>query len=164
MANRLKIKIGAIEFEYEGDAEFTQDSIKDLFSHMETLFATSASNLAAPPPPDQSGSGSGSGTTGANGINMHINSLASKLAVKTGPDLAVAAVASLQLGQGKTVVTRHELHEEMKNASSYYQTNMGSNLTSILKSLVTNHRLNQITQNSYALNIAEQKSIEAKLA
>lgn len=38
MSSRVRIKAGPVEFEYEGEAELSVSDIKDLFSHIETLF------------------------------------------------------------------------------------------------------------------------------
>jgi hypothetical protein len=43
MPTKLKIKMGHIEFEYEGEAPYDTESVKDLFTHLETLMS------AAPP-------------------------------------------------------------------------------------------------------------------
>lgn len=161
MTSKLRMRVGTAEFDYEGPIEFTQEFIKDLFSHMEGLAPTMApavSPAVSPLPPPLTGSNSPQIPL------LHINTVASKLSVKTGPDLAVAALASLQLVKGSDKATRNEIHEEMKAASSYYQANMSGNLSKILKTLVTGHRFNQISQNTFALNASERTSIEQKLA
>ena len=37
MPTKLKIRMGHIEFEYEGDAIYDNEAVKDLFSHIESL-------------------------------------------------------------------------------------------------------------------------------
>ena len=38
MTAKVRIKAGPVEFEYEGETELGVSDIKDLFSHIETLF------------------------------------------------------------------------------------------------------------------------------
>jgi hypothetical protein len=92
MSSRLRIKLGSVEFEYEGEAEFTQDSIKDLFSHMEKLSNRTAaiSVEAESPSPDNE---QAKPATSTGGIKLHTTSIASQLNTKTATDLAVAAAA-----------------------------------------------------------------------
>ncbi len=149
MSSRVRIKAGPVEFEYEGETELSVSDIKDLFSHIETLFKvpvlaepeqhagapeTSAAVAAVTPPkPAQT---------------LHVTSVAAKLKVKTEPELAVAAAAALQIYEGKTSFTRGELHEMMKRATMHYKTSMQGNLTSILQSLLGS-KFNQISDGVY---------------
>lgn len=158
MTTKLRMKVGSAEFEYEGPIEFTQEFIKDLFSHMEGL-APPAVTISAPQNPAVSSSGAVTSLP-----LLHINTIASKLGVKTGPELAIAALASLQIIKGADKSTRTEILDEMKSASSYYQANMSGNLSKILKTLVTTHKFNQISQNTFSLNASERSVIEQKLA
>lgn len=59
MPSKLKIKMGHIEFEYEGDAQFDKDAIKDLFTHLESLVGVTpaAAFESAPPAVDYPGVG-----------------------------------------------------------------------------------------------------------
>lgn len=158
MTTRLRMKVGSAEFEYEGPIDFTQDFIKELFSHMEGLTPPIVS-------PDLPKSSVVSSAAASISIPLlHINTIASKLGVKTGPELAIAALASMQIIKGADKATRSEILEEMKSASSYFQANMAGNLSKILKTLVTNHKFNQISQNTFALNAAERAVVEQKLA
>ena len=161
MATKLKIRVGAIEFEYEGDSDFSQEAIKDLFSHIETLSSSSVASAPrraadAPenesPPPEQPR------------LKLHVSSIASKISAETGPELAVSAAAYLQIVEGKEKFTRHELLATMKLATSRYKQAMSGNLSNILSSLINGQKFNQVANDTYALNIKEMQSLEAKLS
>ena len=110
MTAKVRIKAGPIEFEYEAETELGLEFIKDLFTHIETLFKV--------PVLAEGGSMHASfATPAANGMlntakspqKLHINSIATNLQVKTAADLAVAAAAALQIYDKKESFTRSEL-------------------------------------------------------
>lgn len=97
-------------------------------------------------------------------ISLHTNSIASKLAVKSASELALAAAARLQIYAEKPKFDRHELLSEMKSATSHFKASMVKNLSATLKILVGSGKCNQITQNSYSLSSAARSEIKSRLA
>ena len=165
MAARVRIKAGAVEFEYEGEAEFSLDDLKEVFGYMETLFKVPlvAESAQAYSAPDGAPAGNGAPTPSAPGQKLHINSVAQKLGSKTPQDLAVAAAATLQLMEGEEKFTRDELLETMKKATMHYNKNMRKNLTRTLNSLVGS-KLNQVSDGVYSLNSNIYQELASKLA
>lgn len=164
MTGKVRIKAGPVEFEYEGETEFGLADIKDLFTHIETLFkvpilAEGAQSHAAPTAPTN---GEGQPSK-APGQKLHINSIASKLQAKTGAALAVAAAASLQIFEQKETFTRTELLDAMKKATMHSKDNMSGNLTSIIKSLL-GPKFNQISDGVYSLTHDTYQELASKLA
>jgi hypothetical protein len=165
MPAKVRIKAGPVEFEYEGETELSIADIKDLFSHIETLFtvpslASVGNDSGAPDldngvvaPIQQSGRPS----------KLHVNSIAAKLDAKTGSDVAVAAAAYLQLIDGKDSFSRQKLLMTMKEAKKYYKVSMSNNLTKHLGSLLGS-KFNQVGQDQYSLTSAEHQRLEAALA
>lgn len=166
MHSKLRIKLGQVEFEYEGEAEFSQESIKDLFSHMESLFSTAIARglEPAPSPPGDFGENSSASGAGDPPVNLHPNTIATRLGVSSGPDLALAAAAYLQISLGKPSFSRKELLEEMKSATTYYKQTMSSNLTSTIETHIKTKKFNQIGQNVYSLHATELHSLREKIA
>lgn len=167
MTAKVRIKAGPVEFEYEGETELGLDDIKDLFTHIETLFkvpvlAEGGQAHQAPAAAPQ-GNGAAPAAPATPGQKLHINSIATKLGVKTGPDLAVAAAASLQVMDGKETFTRSELLDAMKKATMHYKDNMSGNLTSIIKSLL-GPKLNQISDGVYSMTADAYQDLAGKLA
>jgi len=163
MTAKVRIKAGPVEFEYEGETELGVADIKDLFSHIETLFKV--------PVLAEGGDGHESAQQQNAGIvaprtpskKLHVNSVAKKLAAKTGSQVAEAAAATLQICEGKETFTRGELLDTMKKANMYYKENMSGNLTKILGVLVGS-KLNQISDGVYSLTAEAYEDLETKLA
>jgi hypothetical protein len=164
MTAKVRIKAGPVEFEYEGDTELGVADIKDLFSHIETLFKVPVlaerGEPHTPPPPAAT---AGNGATNGIGPKLHVNSVAQKLKAKTGSEVAVAAAATLQIIEGKQTFTRTELLDTMKKATMHYNANMSGNLTKILGTLVGS-RFNQISDGVYALTADEHQKLATQLA
>lgn len=163
MPSKLKIKMGHIEFEYEGDANFDAESTKDLFSHLESLVGVTpaaafdaSSTLPATAPSDAPSS--------ASPLNYSPNTIAAKLNATTGSNLVLAAAAYLQLVNGNESFKRQDLHDAMKGAKSYYKANMGGNLSKMIASLISSGRINELSNSEFSLSAAEQNSIRTRLA
>lgn len=166
MPSKLKIKMGHIEFEYEGDAQFDMDAIKGLFTHLESFVGVTpaAAFDSSPAAADHAGASNGSAEGGDQElINLAANTVAARLNVKTGSDLAIAAAATLQLSQGLESFTRKQLLEAMQSAKTYYKTSMGSNLTKTLDVLISSKRVNSLSNNEMSLSASEIASLRGKL-
>lgn len=160
MTAKVRIKAGPVEFEYEGETELAVADIKDLFSHIETLFkvpvlAEGGETHASPPPPKTNDI--------ASVQKLHINSIATKLGAKTGADVALAAAAALQIFDEKDTFTRTELLDMMKKGTMHYRDTMSGNLTSIIKSML-GPKLNQISDGVYSLTNDAYQDLVGKLA
>jgi hypothetical protein len=167
VAARVRIKAGPVEFEYEGETELGLADIKDLFTHIETLFKVpvlaeggqSHSAPAAAP----AGNGAAPAAPATPGQKLHINSVAQKLKAKSGPEVALAAAATLQIMDGKQTFTRPELLDVMKKATMHYKDSMSGNLTKILSTLVGS-KFNQVSDGVYSLTSDAYQELAAQLA
>ena len=162
---KIKLKVGSMEIEYEGDPVF-------LTSRIETLLATMG-NLATKLPVQVVPSEPAASTPPANTndlsaskgeLALSTNTIAAHLDAKSGPELVICAMAQLELVQGLTSSTRNEILAEMKGATNYYNVNMSSNLSQSLGTLTKAKRITQIAKDTYALSAAERKQVEAKIA
>jgi hypothetical protein len=162
---KVRIKAGPVEFEYEGETELGVADIKDLFSHIETLFKVpvlAEGGEAHVPAPSAAPAGD-NGLVNGGGPKLHVNSVAQKLKTKTGSEVAVAAAATLQICEGKQTFSRTELLDMMKKATMHYSANMSGNLTKILGTLVGS-KFNQISDGVYSLTSEEYHKLAAQLA
>lgn len=162
MSMKLKIKMGHIEFEYEGDAAYDNEAVKDLFSHIETLMVSAPPGAFSPPPAGNGETSSGGETGDLAALGM--NTVAARLDAKSGPDLVMCAAAYLQICQGKTTFKRKELLKAMQEATNYYNAVMNKNLSNILKALTSGKRLNSLAENKMSLAASEIGPMKAKLA
>ncbi len=151
MSTKVRIKIGSVEIDFEGSEEFLKSELMKLVSSLSELSKESGMDT----PPDEPGlPGQEDGIT----IQWSTDTIASKLACKTGPDLVLAACAHLKFAIGKTSFKRLEILEDMQTATGHYKDSFASNLTYYLKGLIKKDKLNELTaKDTYALN---QKAIK----
>jgi hypothetical protein len=165
---KIRIKVGSMELEYEGDPSFLTGGIEALLVTMGDLAGKAPEEVtpqieAAVQPPPANGVSNGTSVVGGQ-YTFSTNTIAAHLAVKTGPELVICAMAQLELVQGKSTSDRAAILAEMKSATTYYKENMSKNMSHALTSLTRNKRINQTTKDSYALSANEKKRVEAKVA
>ena len=95
---------------------------------------------------------------------MTTGSIAARIQAKSGADLTMAAAANLALSQGKTTFTRKELTTEMRTATSYFKETYVSNFTATLHTLTKEKKLNEPSNNTFALTAAAEQELRTKLA
>lgn len=163
-AAKIRVKVGSMEIEYEGDPAFLDGGIETLLVTMGDLAARVPEEIE-PQVAEKSAAANGSDTPSNGGaFNFSTNTIAAHIDAKTGPELVICAMAQLELVQGKASSSRAEILSEMKNATTYYNENMRKNMSNQLSSLTKNKRINQIASDSYSLSAAERKKAEAKVA
>ena len=156
----LRIRVGLTEIHYEGKAEISLADVRELLSFVYEL-VSDTSHL------DESAS---EGTEKEhlpdtdNLSGLHVDTVSSRLKVSTGPELVVAACATLQIVNKMASVDRKTLLEEMKKATGHYNQNMSSNLTRYLSQLVASKTFNKVGGGGYSLTAAKRAEIGAILA
>jgi len=168
-SSKIRVKIGDIEIDYEGESAFLDDGLPNLLEKAAELRSAvrGAGSGPAEALDDVSNNGrlAGDTTPNTNTTTMlSTSTIAQRIGSKTGSDLAMAAAVKLALVERQDKFTRQQLIAEMKGAPSFFQANMVGNLTKILRMLITNGRLNDVGGNSYALPAKERQAMEAKLA
>ncbi len=154
-ASKIRLKVGAIEVEYEGSEAFIKDELPKLLDAVAQLYKESGGSMSAPQTPPFGGAGPAlSGTTGT---------IAAKLQSGSGPDLVVAAAARLTFGLAKPSFSRLELLTEMKAATAYYKTSFSANLSKYLASLIKDGKLVESATGVYALGASTATELRAKL-
>ena len=112
MSTKVKIKIGSVEVDFEGSEEFLKSELMKLVTSVSELSKESGMVVH----PDEPGLlGQEEGKT----IQWSTDTIASKLACKTGPDLVLAACAHLKFVIGKTSFKRLEILEDMQTATGF---------------------------------------------
>lgn len=165
MPTKLKIKMGHIEFEYEGDANYDNEAVKDLFSHLESLAGAAPPGTFDALPPLSESEDIQQGREGASDIaNLSVATVAARLGGSSGREVALAAAAQLQICQGKTKFSRRELLAAMKEAHGHYNKSMSGNLTSILQSLIQGKQLLSMADNQMCLSASELDRMRSVLA
>lgn len=166
---KIRIKVGSMELEYEGDPSFLTGGIETLLTTMGDLAARGPEDATWPEtvvqvPPVNGNAGGNGAPVDSGQFSFTTSTIAAHLGVKTGPELVICAIAQIELVQRRPSSNRTEILAEMKSATTYYNENMRSNMTKILSGLTRNKRINQVGKDTYALSAAERKQVEAKFA
>ena len=162
MTERIRIKVGQIELEWESDGSLTLDNVKSLLRNLEALAPASSpqpSAYAAPPPSEKNKAAPAAGTQ----QKLFVTTIAAKVAVKGPSDLARAAAAYLQFTEGKQTFSRQDLLETMKKAPAYFNENVRKNLSRIITALIPG-TFNQVGNDAYSLTASQYAELEKVLA
>ncbi len=162
--SKIRIKVGSMELEYEGDPAFLDGGIEKLFVTMADLAGKVPDEPARSFEMPSEKSGSDKSSLGNTDLSFSTNTIAAHLNSSSGPDLVICAIAQLELVQDKASSTRSEILTEMKNATTYYKETYSKNLTTSFETLLRNKRINQIVKGTYSLSANERKDLEAKVA
>lgn len=91
------------------------------------------------------------------------NTIASRLGVKTGPELIIAAAAHLTFVKSLEKFHRKDLLEEAQSVTNFYDQSVSKNFSSYLSRLVKGGRISEVSKDIYAFTIQERQKIEDKL-
>lgn len=164
--SKIRIKIGAVEVEYEGTDDFLRDELPLLLDKLATLGArvpdSNTGGGAAAPANNQVNLANG-GSVGSADVGT-CSTVAATIGAKTGPELAVAAGAKLIIGDGRSSFTRKELLIEMQSATAYYNKNYSSNLSKIINGLVKEKKFREVAKDTFALAANVIEELRARLA
>jgi hypothetical protein len=149
MSQRVRIKIGAIELEYESDKPIEKADVLEMLNAVSELAPKTRTN--AGPKEEEEGAG--------DLASMTTSDFAQKLSATTGPGLVIAAAASLTFADGKAKFTRKELTDSMKSATHYWKETYQNNLSDSLKTLVRNGELTQSGTKEYALSATKREEL-----
>lgn len=157
MTSKLRVKVGEIEFEFEGSEEFLKAEIPEI---LKSILAHRREVGVSPIVTPATGQAPGAesllqGTTAT---------FAAKLGGSSGPELAITAAARLRFALGSDTFTRSKLIEEMKTATSYYKRSYNNNLTKTLAVLVSNGKFIECAKDTYSLHANLIAELQAKLA
>ena len=153
--SRIKVAIGDVQIEYEGDQDFIETKITTLAEELIAL----RERL-----PVQDREVVTSSNFSQIQSELSTNTIAQIFGAKTGTDLVLAAVARINIIRCQPVASRQEILEEMREASTYFKETFASNLTAYLSTLVRTKRINLVSKSNYALAAGERNRIAQMLA
>lgn len=158
---KIRVKVGSIELDYEGESSFITDGLGSLLLEVSEL--SNGLNEGSQNGPSASMT-SVSQDPATSKTSLSTASIAARMNAKSGPDLAVCAMAHLELAKGQANNKRADILDEMKTASGYYKSSMSGNNASNLAGLVKAQKVNLIGSNAYCLSAAERKKVEQAIA
>ncbi|HEV2188115.1 MAG TPA: hypothetical protein VGR70_12965 [Stellaceae bacterium] len=159
---KIRLRIEAVEVEYEGRAAFLKDDLANLMQNLMGFYQEHKAAIPTEPAAELTSGNTGSGAIGR--LTLTTSTIAARLGGNTGPELAMAAAVHLAVAKKQDKFTRAELNAAMKAATAYYKANMTSNLSASLSTLIKKNRLNEVATGIFALSANEKASAEAKLA
>lgn len=157
--SKIKLKVGSVEIDFEGSEEYIKGQLPAL---VELLCAnapndeeeeTASNNDVLPP----------SGDSSKQKLEMTTNTIATKLNVKSGADLIIAACAHLCLVKGHDTFSRKNVLAEMQTASNFYTRSHSKNLSRYLKTVLGDGKIIERSQDNYALSASEKTRLESAL-
>jgi hypothetical protein len=152
--SRIRVALGGIEIEYEGEQSFIEDSLLTLAERLISMNGGVTPLRSKFERTD----------TPKSDLEASTNTIAQIIVAKTGTDLALAAVAKINIVRNIPAASRQEILEEMKQATTYYKDTYASNLSSYLNTLVRSRKVNLVSRATYALAAAERAKLEGVLA
>jgi hypothetical protein len=158
---KIRMKVGAIEIEYEGVSSFLKEELVALMEKTVALCAKHRNTLPVNFPEDQLHSNSSKNTLE---LDHSTNTIATLTNAASGPDLIIAAAAHLTIVQNKGRISRSELLSEVQTATSFYKASYRSNLSNYLDRLVKADRLRLVAPDTYSLAAPEMQRLETNLA
>lgn len=164
MTVKLNVKLGQLEFNYEGSEDFLKTELSNILHILSQTklvggLAENGSSFStdSKPPAD-------SAPKGNIPIQMTTGSIAAKLSCSSGPDLIIAACAHLLFVLGNETFNRKQILEEMKNASGYYKSSYSGNLSKYIAQLVKASKLIERSRGQYSLHATLRTQLEVQLA
>jgi hypothetical protein len=149
---KIRIKNGNFELEYEGEQSFIEDKLTDFvqlliggLEHQAETERSTANNINYP------------------AMQISTNTIAQKVDAKTGSDLVIAAIAKIQIIDGKNSAQRQEILAEMREATTYFKETFASNLSAYLDNLVRAKRLNLVSRQTFSLPAPERSKLSELL-
>lgn len=158
---KLSLKMGALEFDYEGSDEFLAESLVAVLEQVSALEVPMAQHVVAPVEIGSSVQLSDGSSSGP--VNFSVSDIAVKLGAKSGSDLVMAAAANLFLTKGMETFRRQDILGAMKDAKSFYKVSYGSNLSKSLDMLIKSAKLQTPASDVFALPHGEAEAIKSRL-
>jgi len=159
--HKYKFSHGGFSCEVEGTPAFIEEKLEQL---LDTCFKISAKAGISSTPIIAANTANNGKLETSYDQGLSTNTIALTTGAKTGSSLVIAAIAHLQLVKGSTKVTRQEIAEEIKTATTFYKTTYTSNLSAYLDSLTKSRRLNLIAKDTYSLTSSERQRLSEAIS
>ncbi len=158
---KLKMKIGSVEVDYEGEAEFFKNEFPSLIEMLSRGYNQASSLINAVEQEETFDPVSDKAKMAK--TSYSVSTIAGKLNASTGPELLLAAASCLTFTDGREAFSRQELLKKMQDAKSYYKKSYGSNLSKMLSTFVKSGALLEGTSNAYSLSAEKGREIRGRL-
>lgn len=162
---KIQVKVGQLEVGYEGKTSFLENNLLGFVKETIILYGNHINLLALDPdsysrktpketPPT---------TNKDKKFDLSMTTVASRLEVKSGPDLILAACMYLTFVEGKEKFSKDEIHEKMKGASGFYNAGKVSHIKRDLRKLMDKKFINEASDDRYELHAENRDALETRL-
>lgn len=160
MANsKIRLKVGQIEIDYEGDHDFLKADLLSLLKETVAIAGSSPVPLEPQTAPATAGAGQPSRPTVGT-----VNAISAKLQVTSGVEMIIAAAAKMHFVDSKATFSRQDILDAMRSAPNYYKASYRNNLSRSLKQLQDDQKITEVAADKFALTASTVTSLEASLA
>jgi hypothetical protein len=159
--SRIHIRLGSLELDFEGTESYIQNHLPELIEMLTSQVAFEAEEEESTTEYDLLTESSNNANKK---LDMSTSTIANRLGSKSCKDLVLAACTHLHLVKGHEKYTRSNILAEMKTATSYYKQNFSKNLTPALQGLVKAGELNELADETYALEAKKLSELEKTLS
>ena len=160
MTSKIRIKMGAIEVDYEGSEDFLKRELLTLIESVVNLQKEMRGSVAEP---DLLSEGDVGGVAGGATLSGTTATIAAKLGGDSGGDLIMAGAAQLTFVERKDEFTTKELRVACRGAKNLWKKTYQNNFTNYLNVLVKEHALIEVRTGVYALHAKKKQALEAAL-
>lgn len=160
----LRIKTATYEIEYDGELAELTSTLPTLVETMDAVAGAPLAIAVSDSTTNDHDTSLAQPLSSAPTTAPSVSTIAGKLSVSSGPDLIIAAAASLSIFQRRNSFSRQELLREMQAAPSYYKKTYSSNLSKALTRLVKSGDLLEQSGSTYSLSATKLTELESRLA
>ncbi|MEL7683770.1 hypothetical protein AAG594_05475 [Citromicrobium bathyomarinum] len=162
MANeRVKIKVGSVEVEFEGEGEFARSGALDILKEVIRLAPDASWPVFER---DRRAGTLGVVDAATPNRDLTIATIAAHFDPKGTQDLIQCALAKLQIVDGANQATKDEIWECIKGATGYFKSSMNRNFPRDLGRMVKSKKVNEVASGTYSLTALTRKELEAMVA
>lgn len=158
MSSRVRLKIGPVEVEYEGDEVPSKEELLELAAAAAHIYTDGGLGRKRRTSKGMAIAGEGLRVLGSTA------SIAERLNCVSGPELVVAAAARLTLVDGEEWFEPTQLLDEMKKATDYYDREYRETLLQDLRGLMKSGKLVEVAENLFALSPTMRRELQQALA
>ena len=156
---KIKIKVGEVEIDYEGDAAFLKDGLLEIFKELSKL------NEHVPAARTQQRHQVREEHAAGKPVGKHSTvTIATVLGADSGSELVTVAAAYLHFSEGKAEFTRSQILDAMRTTTGYWKDSYSNNLSTALKTLTKADKLRVVRDDTFSLPAKESTRLGGELA
>ena len=163
---KIRLKVGDVEFEYEGKSSIFKKELKEFLSEkggLDKMRSLSNPILESSTGNQQSVNDQRNSSVGLGNSKLTTHLMSKYLNAKSAPELIMCVMAYRELALNQNKSSRSEIHNEMKTMRTYKKS-MGNSLSTDFKRLLQNGKIYEAEKEKYSLDLDELNNIKNKIS